>query len=95
LATNGFIAPGEVAASAAACLILERPEMSNADRTLFRLANMRLALEDAPRDDPLAPFVGRTVAAAPLLLAALASCCELPRRLSGCGGHTFSFEVLQ
>jgi 3-oxoacyl-(acyl-carrier-protein) synthase len=95
LAANGFITPDEAAAPAAACLVLERPNMSNADRTLFRLANMHLVLEDAPPDDPLAPFVGRTVAAAPLLLAALAPCCGLPCRLSGCGGHRFSFEALQ
>lgn len=93
LASAGYLAPGEIAAPGAACLVLERPDASHPSGS-FLLTDIRLALEDAPRpDDPLAPLVGRTIAAAPLLLAALAPIRDLPRRLTGCGGHVFSFEV--
>jgi 3-oxoacyl-(acyl-carrier-protein) synthase len=93
LAAAGHLASDEIAAPGAACLVLERPDSAPASRS-FLLTNIRLILEDAPRPhDPLAPLIGRTVAAAPLLLAALAPCCNLPRSLTGSGGHTFSFEV--
>jgi 3-oxoacyl-(acyl-carrier-protein) synthase len=92
LAVAGHIGPEEVAAFGAACLVLERPDESDPGR-FPRLRNMRLRLEDAPRFDPLAPYIGRTVAAAPLLLAALAPICALPGRLAGCGGHVFSFDA--
>ena len=94
LAAAGHLAPGEIAAPGAACLVLERPDVSPQSRPFSLIANMRLRLENAPRPvDPLAPLIGRTVAAAPLLLAALAPYCDLPRGLTGCGGHVFSFEV--
>lgn len=89
LANAGYLDPTETAAPGAACLVLERPSPDAS----CRLLNLRLALENAPRVDPLAPLIGRTVAAAPLLLVALASPCKLPRRLTGCGGHTFSFDL--
>jgi 3-oxoacyl-(acyl-carrier-protein) synthase len=95
MAASGHVSPDEVVAPGAACLVLERPGVGDDDRIRFRLSAMQLVLEEAPRADPLASFVGRTVAAAPLLLAALASSLDLPRRLSGCGGHTFSFKVTQ
>lgn len=93
LAAAGYIGPDEIAAPGAACLVLERPEASRPPES-FLLTNIRLALQDGTHpDDPLAPFIGRTVAAAPLLLAALAPALALPRQLTGCGGHVFSFEV--
>ena len=97
LALAGHIAPPEVAASGAACLVLERPDKEPSVRTLAHLRDLRLAAlsRPAPRPrDPLAPFIGRTVAAAPLLLIALAPFFDLPRRLDGCGGHSFSFEAV-
>ncbi|MDR3212749.1 MAG: hypothetical protein LBT71_02335 [Azoarcus sp.] len=90
LVQAGHLAPTEIAASGAACLVLERVE---AHKNSPRLGNLALRLTDAPPDDPLAPFIGRTVAAAPLLLAALAASLALPCRLTGCGGHTFSFGI--
>ena len=73
LANAGYIDPTETAAPGAACLVLERPEGAGAGQPPFpRLTNIRLALDNAPRADPLAPLIGRTVAAAPLLLVALA-----------------------
>ena len=96
LASCGFIAPGEVVAPGAACLVLERADTSAPARPFSRLGGLRLmasAAEDAPCDDPLAPIIGRTVAAAPLLLVILAPLLGLPCRLRGCGGHDFSFEA--
>jgi 3-oxoacyl-(acyl-carrier-protein) synthase len=92
LAQAGHLAPTEIAASGAACLVLERVEDAPASP---RLGNLQLTLTDAPVCDPLAPLIGRTVAAAPLLLVALAAtrALQLPRCLTGCGGHTFSFGV--
>jgi 3-oxoacyl-(acyl-carrier-protein) synthase len=90
LVQAGFLAPMEIAASGAACLVLERAEDAPASP---RLRNLRVVLTDESIHDPLSPFVGRTVAAAPLLLVALAAACGLPRHMTGCGGHTFSFEV--
>ncbi|MDR0441663.1 MAG: hypothetical protein LBI59_11910 [Candidatus Accumulibacter sp.] len=93
LARADLLPPSEVAASGAACLVLERARTSPASSSPPRLANLNLTLTDAPPRDPLAPLIGRTVAAAPLLLVALAAARQLPCRLSGCGGHTFSFEL--
>ncbi len=114
LASAGYISPHEIAASGAACLVLERPDSGAPQRPCSRLRNLRLealpaesaqhdpkkngsgefGLPSAPRiHDPLAPLIGRTVAAAPLLLAALAGPLGLPCRLDGCGGHSFTFEV--
>jgi hypothetical protein len=90
LARAGSLASTEIVADGAACLVLERPETAPSSP---RLKNLDLVLADAPPHDPLAPFIGRTVAAAPLLLVALAVSCGAPRRLAGCGGHEFSFEV--
>lgn len=97
MAASGFIASGEVAAPGAACLVLERPDCPAPARPFSLLRNMRLtasAVENSGTADPLAPIVGRTVAAAPLLLAILAPLLDLPCQLQGCGGHRFSFEVL-
>ena len=98
LAAAGHLAPDEVASPGAACLVLERPDGAVPSRPFSRIKSMRLTLECAPEsarkpDDPLAPLIGRTVAAAPLLLAILAPHCNLPFGLTGCGGHAFSFEV--
>ena len=96
IAASGFIAPGEVAASGAACLVLERPDSPAPEHSFSRLSNLALmasAQEDVRPDDPLAPVTGRTFAAAPLLLTILASRLGLPCHLRGCGGQLFSFEV--
>ncbi|MDR0737270.1 MAG: hypothetical protein LBF51_10680 [Zoogloeaceae bacterium] len=91
LARAGYLAPTEIAADGAACLVLERSETAPPSR---RLKNMDLVFTGAPLHDPLASFIGRTVAAAPLLLVALADACGVPCRLTGCGGHGFSFEAV-
>jgi len=97
LASSGFIAPGEAVAPGAACLVLERLDTPAPSRPFSRLSGLRLiasAQEDNARpNDPLAPLVGRTLAAAPLLLVILAPLLGLPCRLHGCGGHSFSFEA--
>ena len=94
LASAGYISPSEVAAPGAACLVLERPDANIPRLPFSRLRNLRLALgESSGPFDPLAPLIGRTVAAAPLLLAILAPRVGLPCNMTGCGGHSFSFEV--
>ncbi|MCL2591344.1 MAG: hypothetical protein FWD67_10855 [Betaproteobacteria bacterium] len=96
LASSDFIAPGEVVAPGAACLVLERTNTSTTERLFSRLSSLRLVTspqEDARPDDPLAPVIGRTLAAAPLLLVILAPLLGLPCRLRGCGKHSFSFEA--
>ena len=96
LASLGFLAPGEVAAPGAACLVLERPDTSAPKRPYSRLSGLCLvasASEEARPDDPLTPILGRTLAAAPLLLVLLAPLLGLPCHLHGCGGHDFSFEA--
>jgi len=96
IAASGFIAPGEIVAPGAACLVLERPSAGAPARPFSRLSSLCLmtsAAEDARPDDPLAPIIGRTLAAAPLLLVILAPLLNLSCRLRGCGGSSFSFEV--
>jgi 3-oxoacyl-(acyl-carrier-protein) synthase len=96
LAATGLLAPGEVAAPASACLVLERPDTPAPARPCPLLRNPRLtaSTQESPKPrDPLAPVIGRTVAPAPLLLAILAPLLHLPCRLDGCGGHSFTFEV--
>ncbi|MDR0234160.1 MAG: hypothetical protein LBI31_05080 [Zoogloeaceae bacterium] len=93
LASSGFIAPGEIVASGAACLVLERPDTPAPTRPFSRLSNLNLIASE-PEDalsDPLAPIIGRTLAAAPLILVILAPLLDLPCRLRGSGGHSFSF----
>jgi 3-oxoacyl-(acyl-carrier-protein) synthase len=97
LVLAGHVAAGETVAPGAACLVLERPDAQAPERPFSLLRNVRLAASAKAQFrpfDPLAPLIGRTVAAAPLLLALLAPVMDLPRCLDGCGGHTFSFEVV-
>ena len=96
LASLGFIAPGEVVAPGAACLVLERPDTIAPIQPFSRLSNLCLSTsekENTTPIDPLAPIIGRTLAAAPLLLAILGPALELPCCLYGCSGHRFSFEA--
>jgi 3-oxoacyl-(acyl-carrier-protein) synthase len=96
IASSGFITPEEIAAPGAACLVLERPDSSAPARPFSRLSKLHLIAspqEDARPSDPLAPIIGRTLAAAPLLLTILGPLLDLPCRLHGCGGHDFSFEA--
>jgi len=96
LAAAGYLGEDEVASFGAACLVLERADSPPPDeaRSFPLLGNLELrAAENTPIIDPLAPFIGRTVAAAPLLLIALAPALGLPYGLTGCGGHRFTFEV--
>ena len=93
LAAGALLHPGEVAASGAACLVLERPQQDT-DKGLFSLHSMELAYTgDDPITDPLAPYIGRTIAAAPLMAILLAPKLGLPCHMQGCGGHNFRFEV--
>lgn len=93
LAAGAFLNPGEIAASGAACLVLERPR-GNTVSGLFSLDSLELvSTGTCPPADPLAPFLGRTIAAAPLMAVLLAPHLGLPCRLLGCGGHSFRFEV--
>ena len=96
IVSSGFIAPGEIVAPGAACLVLERPDTSAPTRPFSEISELRLiasAEEHSLPNDPLAPIIGRTLAAAPLLLVILGPLLDLPRRLHGCGGHRFSFEA--
>ena len=94
LASLGCIRPGETASYGAGCLVLERPDSLPPGKRAPRLHSLRLSpLPGQPVSvDPLEPLLGRTVSAAPLLLAALGAECGLPPVLDGCGGQRFSFE---
>lgn len=87
---------GEYTAPGAAYVVLERAESAERDGQSVHahLAAVEVAATDGPTHDPLAERMGRTLAAAPAILLALA--CQEPRgALSLCGvdRHEFRAEV--
>lgn len=89
LARCGLLAPGEMPASAAAWLVLEREDTARAAGVpiLARLARVAVRAGDA--GDPLAARLGRTMAAAPATALALAVLGCLPGavRVGGVDGQ--------
>jgi hypothetical protein len=80
--------------------VLEREDTAQRDgqRSLARLRNLDLNARQANGiSDPLAPRLGRTFAAAPALLLALASLLPAEHmpvtRLTGVDGQTFSLDL--
>ena len=71
----GLLGEGDVPASAAAYLVLERAESARRDGwpVLARIARIEEAASGGPPDDPLAERLGRSFAAAPAVLLALAA----------------------
>ena len=90
-----FITLHEVAAAGAGCLVLERAETTiSSDRSYHRISSVDLSSHSSEISDPLTGRIGRTIAAAPLILLGLAACgVDIRVRIGGCGGQTFTAEV--
>ncbi len=71
----GLISEGQRPASAAAYVLFERADSADRDgqRIYARVADMALQPSDGPVRDPLVPRLGRSFAAAPAILLALAT----------------------
>lgn len=89
-----YIGTDEPAAAGAGCLILERGETAlGSGRFCSRLSDAALSSGSAIYD-PLAKRIGRTVAAAPLIMLGLAAKgIDIPLEMGGCGGHVFTAGV--
>jgi 3-oxoacyl-(acyl-carrier-protein) synthase len=92
----GLLGANEFPASAAGYLVLERAETARRDghRPLARIAGMELSPCGGPARDPLAARMGRSFAAAPAVLLALA--CLVPGievRICGADGQEFRAEL--
>lgn len=96
LASEGFIKDNEVAAPGAGCLVLEREETAaETGRNCPRISRLSLSNKNWKLHDPLAVKIGRTIAPAPLIMLGLAaSGIKIDIEIGGCGGETFSCEVL-
>jgi len=90
-----FITPDEIAAPGAACLVLEREESAvGAGRPYQKISRVNLTNSKTGINDPLSKQLGRTIAAAPLILLGLAAGgIDIPVRIDGCGGQIFTAEV--
>lgn len=90
-----LINPHEIAAPGAACLVLEREDTAiSAGLTYHKINGAKLFSCDHDICDPLSSRLGRTIAAAPLILLGLAACgVDISVQLAGCGGQTFTAEV--
>ena len=96
LATRGILGSQEAAAPGAGYVVLERAESAQRDghRVHAHLAAVEVTATDGPMHDPLAGQMGRTLAAAPAILLALA--CQEPHgivSLCGVDGHEFRADV--
>jgi hypothetical protein len=99
LASLGYLVSGETATSSSASLVLARPGEGGCGAFWPKLGNFVLSrgLPGEKAFDPLAPWLGRTVAAAPVMLAALSAAAPelgLVTSIVGCEGHRLSFEVV-
>ena len=96
IALLGYLRPKEIASYAAGALILARSgEGRGHNAPLLKDCRLKRVAQKDP-EDPLAPGLGRTLAAAPLVLAvlgAMAPDLNLPSCLIGSTGHLFSFAV--
>jgi 3-oxoacyl-[acyl-carrier-protein] synthase II len=92
----GLLGADEFPASAAGYLVLERAETARRDARpeLARIAHMELAPVDTGPHDPLAARMGRSFAAAPAVLLALAGLVPgLEVRIAGADGQEFRAEL--
>jgi hypothetical protein len=109
LSSQGYLASGETAASSAAALVLALHgrdlghgvslDVGRGGSAWPRLGAFELSRVSPgePASDPLAPWLGRTIAAAPIMLAVLSAAAPelgLATSIVGCEGHRLSFEVL-
>jgi hypothetical protein len=92
LRERGILSPAEFSAPGAAALLLEPPERAKG-RALALLSGLELSPGHGPAQDPLAARLGRTFAAAPLMLVVLSGHLPLPGCMVGSKGHRFSFRV--
>jgi len=98
LRRHGLLGDGECAAAGAAYLVVERAESAARDgqRAYARVASIELTACEGAARDPLAPRLGRTFAAAPAILVALA--CQAPGgevSIRGVDRQEFRAEVTQ
>ncbi len=92
----GLLHDGEVPASAAAYLIIERAAAAQAaGRQPYALVrNLKLAQSSEPAADPLAMRCGQSFAAAPAVMLALTALAGEPGMTMACGdGQTFSAKL--
>ncbi|MDR1397240.1 MAG: hypothetical protein LBJ14_05865 [Desulfarculales bacterium] len=87
-----ILQPDEFSAPGAAALRLEAPDRAGG-RALAVLSDLDLSPAHTPASDPLSARLGRTFAAAPLILAVLSVYLSLPGSMVGSKGHKFSFTV--
>ncbi|MDR1395794.1 MAG: hypothetical protein LBK52_06475 [Deltaproteobacteria bacterium] len=95
LAQAGYLRPEETAAAAGGALVLARKGEGGYDGPVFRNFQLRRTAPGRPFD-PLSARLGRTAAAAPIILAvlsALAPELALEKRIAGSQGHELSFEA--
>jgi hypothetical protein len=92
LREKGILRPEEFSAPGAAALLLEPPTRAGG-RALAVLSGLELTPAQTPAQDPLAERLGRTFAAAPLILAGLSVYLPLPGQMVGSKGHKFSLRV--
>ncbi|HOX07738.1 MAG TPA: beta-ketoacyl synthase N-terminal-like domain-containing protein [Planctomycetota bacterium] len=98
LARSGRLPPGESVAAAAAYLVLERADTAGRDnrKVWAQLTSVGLEACDDEPADPLAGRMGRSFAAAPAVLLALACCLSVgapPVSVVGVDRQRFSAEV--
>jgi len=88
----GLLHEPDVPASAAAYIVLERAETARRDGrpTVARVAGLETTAADGPADDPLASRMGRSFAASPAVLLALAALtAPVTVALQGSDGRAF------
>jgi 3-oxoacyl-(acyl-carrier-protein) synthase len=96
LSQVGLLRHGECPAPAAAYLVMERAETARRDgrQVYARIATIEVANGDGAPCDPLAERIGRTFAAAPAVLLALACCAgEGTVRIRGVDHEEFRAEL--
>jgi 3-oxoacyl-(acyl-carrier-protein) synthase len=95
-AVLGHLRPSETVSAAAAALVLARAGDAGLQSPVL-LGDFELRrIADSRPDDPLAPLIGRTMAAAPLVLAVLATAAPelfLKTSMTCSLGHFFSFKA--
>lgn len=96
LRQRGFLRDGEYPSPAAAYLVLERAERAARDgqRVHAEIGEMEAADCGGSSFDPLAPRMGRSFAAAPAVLTALACLTDVAAPASVCGADGLGFRAV-
>jgi 3-oxoacyl-(acyl-carrier-protein) synthase len=99
LSSLGYLTSGETATSSAAALVLALPGpgLGGGGRTGLGGFELSRVLPGEAAYDPLAPWLGRTMATAPIMLAALSAAAPdlgLDTSIVGSEGHRLSFQVV-